>query len=156
MKWIGAILSVLLAACGPTGAPPTPDAQQTALMQQIIGTATALHLTAEANRLAPSTLEPMGGVQISVTPATPLGGTDFEINGPVTVSASAPNLVRVEFVAQATDGTVIAEYADEAGSDGWSWNWSDPPAGWFGKVLVITYYTDGASLISELYVTVTT
>jgi hypothetical protein len=160
LKRLALALSLALTACGPadSAAPPGAgaSAQQTALMEQIVATATALRLTAEVSEAQPATPPPPDAIQLRVTPAQSLGGTDFQVSGPFTIAASAPDLVRVEFYTQPSDASVAPalEFADEDGGDGWGWTWKAPPAGWFGRVWVIAYYSDESSTSSELFITV--
>lgn len=157
LKRITILLSLALAACGPsTTRAATPDAQATALMQRIIATATALRLTAEAGERVAATPPPPDAIQLTVAPAQSLGGADFQVSGPFTISASALNIVRVEFYTQPSDPTAAPtlEFTDDDGNDGWNWTWQTPPAGWFGQVWVIAYYADDSSTSSELFITV--
>lgn len=159
LKWITMVISLALAGCGPAAATslPTPDAPATALRQQIIATATALRLTAEAGeRVAVTPPPPPDAIQLSVAPAQSLGGADFQVSGPFTISASAPNIVRVEFYTRPSDQTAVPtlEFTDDEGNDGWNWTWQTPPAGWFGQVWVIAYYADESSTSSQLFITV--
>ncbi|MGQ0601757.1 MAG: hypothetical protein ACT4QE_08685 [Anaerolineales bacterium] len=157
LKWITMVISLALAACGSAATPASmPDARATALMQQIIATATALRLTSEAGEQVAATPPLPDAIQLSVAPAQSLGGADFQVSGPFTISASAVNIVRVEFYTQPSDQTAAPtlEFTDDEGNDGWNWTWQSPPAGWFGQVWVIAYYADDSSTSSELFITV--
>lgn len=176
--WLTALLGLGLAACSaaPTvNAPLTAmaAAAQTRLWRQVIGTATALRLTASAPASPPpATLPatpagptPEAGELETAFPQRPvtihlsaqlINAADYVVTDPVLVSVEAPGAVSVIFfVTPAGTGMAPSPQAvDTEAADGWTWTWSPPASGWLGHVWAEAHYSDGAVVPSATLLTI--
>lgn len=162
--WLSGMLGLGLAACSAAvpdlGRPAVTAAAQTAVWRQVVGTATALRLTASAPTAlaatAPPTRTPLelppteesagpyAPVTITVS-AQQIGAGDYIVSAPVIVSVEAPGAASVVFFVTpaGTGQTPRPQFVDEEASDGWVWTWTPPAAGWLGHLWAEAHYPDG-------------
>ncbi len=166
--WASCMLGLGLAACsaavpdlGRPAVTATVAAGQTAVWRQVVGTATALRLTASAptapaatalpTRAAlelPPTESAAAGLYTPVTitlSAERIGAGDYIVIAPVIVNVEAPGAASVVFFVTpaGTGQTPRPQFVDEDASDGWAWTWTPPAAGWLGHLWAEAHYPDG-------------
>lgn len=157
---LGLILIALAAACNPAVMSTPTDDGAARLQTQIVGTATALRLTALAVTPEPPTATPPPtghtserGVSITVLGGRLIGAVDYEVSGPVLISIMAPETpATVEFflTPTGTGMTPVREFVDEDGRDGWTWAWTPPGPGLLAHLWAEAVYADGARRASPL------
>lgn len=154
------VLIALAAACQPAVTPTPTEDGAARLQTQIVGTATALRLTALAvTPEAPTaTPPPTGhtseqGVSIRILGGRLIGAVDYEVSGPVVIAITPPETpAAVEFFLTPTGAgmTPVREFVDEDGRDGWTWAWTPPGPGLLAHLWAEAVYADGTRRVSPV------